>query len=146
MPTAAKIIAALIFGVTGYLTAQSVIPLLPEGMPVNWLFPVSVLIPVVCGWRVMGNLVGKNYAVAINSGIYTVVVCLFYVLLTFSISEMIKRSVGLRYDGPMEAIVGMFGIFVEYALLLAASGPLTYLIAGAVIGGIAAEWTNRRWS
>lgn len=145
MPTAAKLVAAFIFAIGGYLVAESVRPQLPEGQSTPWLIQVSVFIPMICGWRVLGKLVGKNYAVAINSGVYGVAVSLFFVLVTFSVSEMIKLSTRLRYDGPVEAIISSFGILFDYGLLLIHPNTLGLLAGMAVIGGLAAEWAHRKF-
>lgn len=145
MPTAAKLIAAVIFAIGGFLVADSVRPNLPEGQPTPWLVQISMLVPMICAWRVLGRLVGKSYAVAINSGIYAVVVSLFFVLLVFSISEMIKRSMRLQYDGPVEAVTNMFGIIFDYGLLLVGVNSLSIMAGMAVIGGLAAEWAHRRF-
>lgn len=145
MPTAAKLIAAVIFAIGGYLVAESVRPNMPEGQPTPWLLQVSIIVPIICSWRVLGRLVGKSYAVAINSGIYAVVVSLFFVLLVFAISEMVKRSTRLQYDGPVDAIINMFGIVFDYIVLLGDVNTLSILAGLAVIGGLAAEWAHRRF-
>ncbi len=145
MPTAAKLLAAFVFAIGGFLVAESVRPNLPEGQPTPWLIQVSMLVPMVCAWRVLGRLVGTSYAVAINSGVYAVAVSLFFTLLVFAISEMIKLSMRLRYDGPMEALTSMFGIVFDYGVLLVDVNSLAIMAGMAVIGGIGAEWAHRRF-
>ena len=92
MPTAAKLLAAVICIIVGYMTAEAVRPHLPEGTPTKWLIPVSTLVPAICAWRVVGRLAGRGYNVALSMGIYTIAVGIFFVLVTFSIAEMLKRS------------------------------------------------------
>ncbi len=145
MPTAAKLIAAIVMIITGYLTAEAVRPFLPEGLPTKWLIPVSALVPAACSWKVVGRLAGRGYNVAVSMGIYVVFVSVFFVLLVFAISEMLKRSIRLQYDGPMDAIVNMFGIVIEYGVLLINPTPAAYLIGAALLVGPLAEWGHRKW-
>ena len=146
MPTAAKMVAAIILALTGFLAAQAVVPYLPEGQRIPWLYWVSIGVPIVCAWRTIGRLVGKSYWSAFNTGLYGLFVSGFFVLLCFAAGEMIKRSIRLRYDGPMDAIVAMFGIAIEYAALLLNPPVLITLLVGGAVAGLAAEWTNRRWA
>ena len=145
MPTAAKLLAAIVMVVTGYLTAEAIRPYLPEGQPTKWLIPVSTLVPAACAWRVVGRLAGRGYNVSVSMGIYIVCVGIFFTLVVFAIAEMLKRSIRLQYDGPMEAIVNMFGIVLEYGVLLANPMPAAYLIGAALLVGPLAEWGHRKW-
>lgn len=146
MPTAAKLVAAIILSLTGYLSAVAVHEFLPDGQPDKYLIPVSVVFPIFCAWRTLGRMVGGSYRAAINAGIYGVFVSIFFVVTAFAAGEMIKRSIRLRYDGPMEAIVSMFGLAVDYAALLLNPPVLITLVVGAIVAGLATEWTDRRWA
>lgn len=145
MPTSAKLIAAVVLAVFGYLTAQAVRPLLPEGQPTGYLIPVAVLVPAIVGWRIIGRLIGKGYRLSINVGLYATVAAAFFVVLVFAIAEMLKRSTRLQYDGPMEAVTNLFGIIVEYGWLYFNPGPGTYLVVCAIILGPLAEFGHRKW-
>ncbi|MEP5759663.1 MAG: TrgA family protein [Litoreibacter sp.] len=146
MPTAAKLVAAIILSLTGYLTTIAIRDFLPEEQPDNFLIPVSVIVPIFCAWLTLGRMVGGTYRNAINAGVYGVFVSIFYVVSTFAIAEMLKRSMKLRYDGPMEAVVSMFGIAVDYGAILLNPPVAMVLVGGAVVSGIATEWTDRRWA
>ena len=145
MPTAAKLVAAIILALTGYFAVQAVYPFLEEGQPVKWLLKVSVFVPLICGWRTTGRLVGKTYWAGLNSGIYGLVVSIFFVVLTFAAADMITLSMRKRYDGPMEAIVSMFGIWVEMGATLLNPPVLITLLVGGALAGVAAEFAHRKW-
>lgn len=145
MPTASKLVAALILALTGYGAAVSVIPVLPEAQPKSWLIPVCVLVPMVVAWRIMGRLVGRTYGVAVSSGLYAVAAAVVCVVGIFAIAEMIKRSTRLRYDDVMEALIGAIGLFGQYLSLLLHPPVLVVLAVGAVVVGLGAEWSHRRW-
>jgi hypothetical protein len=146
MPTSAKMVAAIILALTGLVAALAVQPFLPEGQRIGWLYQASIGIPIVCAWRTIGRMVGKSYWAALNTGFYGLFVSVFFVLLAFAAGEMLKRSIRLRYDGPMEAITSMFGIALEYSLFLINPPVLIVLLVGGAFAGLAAEWTNRRWA
>ena len=145
MPTAARLISAVMFALIGYLVATTIPEQLPEGVPLHYLYPVSMLIPPLCAWKVIGRLIGRGTTNAINTGVYGIVCSVFFVLLAFAIGEMLKRSLRLQYDGPMEAITGMFAIFLEYGQLLLTPTGLSYLLIGGVVTGLTAEWAHKRW-
>lgn len=145
MPTSAKLVAAFVFAVTGYLVAEMLRATMPEGQPLNWLVQVCVFVPMVIGWRIMGKLVGKNYGVSMNSGFYAIVVSTVSVLLVFSISLMITKSRRLQYDGPMDALVDVFALMLDYALLLLNPYILVTIVVGGFIGGLASEWAHRKF-
>jgi hypothetical protein len=146
MPTAAKLVAAMILAFTGLVAAQVAIPFMDEGQPIKWLYQVAIIVPIFCAWRTIGRLVGKSYWAAFNSGFYGLFVSIFYVLLCFAAGEMIKRSIRLRYDGPMEAVVAMFGIAIEYGAVLLNPPVAVTLLVGGAVAGLAAEWADRKWA
>lgn len=145
MPTAAKLVAAFIFAVCGYMVSELVRAELPEGQKLGWLVQVCVFVPMVVGWRVMGKLVGNNYGVSMNNGLYGIVVSTVSVTFIFAVALMIKKSRRLQYDGPMEALVDVFAIMLEYGLLLLNPFVLIVLVGGGFLAGLASEWAHRRF-
>lgn len=145
MPTAAKLAAAAAFAIVAAIAAHLFIPALPEGTPPGWLREVSAAIGLLCGWWIMGNRVGKGYGEAAGSGILTSALALFWVMLVFSIVTMVKRSMRMLYDGPMDAVIGVFDLMLDYGALLAAPATPVALILGGILGGWFTEWAGRRW-
>jgi len=145
MPTAPKLAAAAAFAIVAAIAAHLFIPALPEGTPPGWLREVSAAIGLLCGWWIMGNRVGKGYGEAAGSGILTSALSLFWVMLVFSIVTMVKRSMRMLYDGPMDAVIGVFDLMLDYGALLAAPATPVALILGGILGGWFTEWAGRRW-
>jgi len=145
MPTAAKLVAAFIFAVCGYLVSEMVRAELPEGQKLAWLVQVCVGIPLIVGWRIMGKLVGNNYGVSMNNGLYAIVVATVAVIFTFAVAQMVKLSRRLQYDGPMEALVDVFAIMLEYGALLLNPVIVMVLVGGGFLAGLSAEWAHRRF-
>ncbi|HCZ00475.1 MAG: tellurium resistance protein [Rhodobacterales bacterium RIFCSPHIGHO2_02_FULL_62_130] len=146
MPTAAKLVAAVMFAAVGFLAAQAYVPSLPEGTQIGFLREICAGLGLVIGWFVMGRLVGKGYVEAVGFGIRTSVTVLFWAVLGFSIYEMILRSTKMMYDGPMEALLGVFDLVIYYGKMMGSPEFIGTLLIGGVLGGIAAEWAGRRWS
>lgn len=147
MPTAARLFAALGFALMAFFASEIVKPLLPEGTQVGRLTMVNTIIGMMCGWLVMGRLAGRGYVSAAGSGLRTAAVILFYVLILWSLLEMLKRSMRKLYDGPMEAIKAMAELMGEYASVLVADPQMPIvLIAGGILAAFFSEWASQRFN
>ncbi len=93
----------------------------------------------------MGNLVGKGYGEAAGSGLRTSVTLVFFALLGFSTYHMILQSTKMVYDGPMDAVLGIFDFMMENGRAMLTAGVLGVLGIGGLVGGMVAEWASRRW-
>ncbi len=144
MPTASKLVAAILFAIVGAIAAHLFLPTLPEGTPPGYLREVSALVGLVWGWRTMGRRVGKGMGEAAGSGIVTSVVMLFWVMLLFAIYLMVHRSMRGLYDGPMDALLGVLNIMYDYGHNLAAPATPIALIVGGIIAGWLSEITYKR--
>jgi hypothetical protein len=144
MPTAAKLISALFFAALGWVLAGVYVPGL-EGAPnVGRLREICAAIGAITGWRVMGSLVGETMWLALGSGLRTAVTMAFFCFLGFSTYEMVLQSTKMVYEGPMEAVLGIFEIMVEYLAVALTPGFVGTLVIGGMLGGCMAEWTHRR--
>ena len=147
MPTAAKLFAAVAFAMVGYFTMQAVkLPgVLPDGTQFGRASELCAVIGALCGWFVMGGLVGRGYRDAAMSGVRVSATILAWGLLGFSIYEMILRSTKMRYDGPMEALLAVFGLILDYGRTLGTLPILGTLVIGGMLAGMFAEFAARRW-
>lgn len=146
MPTAAKLIAAVCFAAVGWFAAHLYVPALPEGTQTGFIREIAAFIGLICGWRILGRLAGRGYGESMGLGLRTSVTIVFWVLVFASIYEMVKRSTKLRYDGPMEAVLGAFDIALGYGQMLANPQMLAVLVLGGIVAGYAAEFAARHWS
>lgn len=146
MPTAAKLVAAALFAALALLAAEIYRPLLPEGTQTGWLHLGSAAIGLICGWRIMGRLVGKGYLTAMNTGIRVSVTVLFWALLAFSIAVMIRRSTKMLYDDAGEAILAVFALMLDYAKLMLDAQFIAAVLLGGLLCGWLTEFVGRRWS
>ncbi len=145
MPTTAKLVAAVIFALIGWLAANAHIPSLGENPAIGRFREISALIGLAVGWGTMGSLVGKGYADAVGSGLRTSVTLVFFALLIFSTVLMFRETARMTYAGPMEAVLGVFQIMLDHGRRMLVPGVLGVLIVGGALGGVLTEWASRRW-
>ncbi len=147
MPTAAKLVASVFFGLLGYFAADLYAQALTDGTRTTYLREGCAVIGLICGWRVMGNIAGKGKGMgdALGSGIRTALTAVFFSLLLFAIYEMVVTSTKGFYDGPMEAVLAIFDIMLDYARALLTPEVVVAVFGGGAVGGMFTEWTARRW-
>jgi hypothetical protein len=145
MPTASKLAAAVAFALLGYFIAQTLVPHLPEGTRLGLFREISAAIGFVVGWLVMGPLPRSNFGGAAGSGMRTALTVVFWALLGFSIYLMIRKSMHMMYDGPMQAVLGVFDLMLQYGKMMLVPDVIGVVLVGGALGGMAVEWVGRRW-
>ncbi len=146
MPTAAKLVAAVLFAALAFVASELYKIGVPDRTVWGPFSPINAAIGALCGWFVMGRLAGSGYRAAMGYGLRTTVTVLFWCLIVFSTYVMVIRSMKMRYDGPMEALVGVFELMIDHAQPMANGVLITTLLVGGMIAGIVVEWAGRRWS
>lgn len=146
MPTASKVVAAVFFAALAYFCGDLVKPLLPEGTRTGWLNEVLAAIGVLCGWNMSGKRAGEGVRAGFGYGLTSSALIAGWGIFLFAGYEALDLSMDRRYDGPMEAIRGMVGFMIDYAVLIGTKDIIGTLIVGGMFGGWLAEWTARRWS
>ncbi len=144
MPTAGRLVAALCLAGVGWIGSEMMRPLLPPETDFGWFNEVNLALGLVCGWVVTGRRLGRGYAHGFSAGLTGLGALIFWALFFQSLNEMLVMALRRRYDGPVEAIVGMFEIALDYGRYLL-DGPLVgVLLTGGVLTGIIAEWVTQR--
>ncbi|MEO5615692.1 MAG: TrgA family protein [Cypionkella sp.] len=146
MPTASKLAAAVAYALLGFIAAQCFVKYLPEGTPLGYFREITAAIGFITGWLVMGKLTRKGYREAVNSGLVTALLLVFWALLAFSLYFMIKKSMRMMYDGPMEAVLGIFQLMFDYGKMLVVPDMLGLILIGGIVAGMVTEWAGKRWS
>lgn len=148
MPTAGRLFAAFAMAIVGYMTAEAFKPQMPEGTVFGFFSIASALIGLVVGWRTLGPDVtrpGPALGVAINAGLKAAIVLVLWALLIFSFEEMIQLAFRKTYKSPMEALVGVVQLALDYAERLLVVDVLSVLAVGSIIAAWLAVWAARRW-
>jgi len=145
VPTAAKLFAGFAFAVLAFFTAEIYKPHMPESTQFGYFSFVSSLIGLVAGWRVMGPEAGHGNWAAVNSGVKTAAVMVCLAAAVFSTYEMLVRAFRPSYKGPMEAVVAIVEIAIDYLKLMVAWDVAIVLVGGGALAGLLSEWAARRW-
>ncbi len=146
MPTAPKLIAALLFAGLAWLVSAMAIPRIDH--PVD-----PVLMPLGCasvglllGWTLMGRRAGEGALAAAAHGVTTALVVAAASILLWSVWRMLVRATRLRYDGPGEALSDTLVLALDNTRLLWHAPTALTMLAGAVAIGLLVDRLARVWS
>lgn len=145
MPTAARLVAAILLAILGWVLSDFVRPLMPEGTDFGWFNYVNAFIGLCVGWTVMGKRAGRGVVPGINNGITGTAVMIIWALGVHSSYEMFRLAMRNRYDGPMEAITAIFLIASEFGIMIATAPVIIVACLGALIAGSATEFAAKHW-
>jgi len=145
MPTGAKLVGAIAFALLAYFITDLVKPLLPEGTRFGMFSPINAVFGFAMGWRIMGKGAGTKYRTSLGYGMTAGAATLFWCLLFWAGYEMLKRSMRMYYDGPVEALQEMASLFIEYARLVAVPEVYWPALVGVVFVSWLTEFFARRW-
>lgn len=145
MPTAARLVAAITLASVGYLASLAYGPYLPEGTPTFWLGPVNVAIGAILGWRFLGRHVASGTMRALQTGIVSAALGLFWSVVSFSIWDMLMLSMKLRYHGMEDALMGVGDLGLQYLGMAMNLPVLGTLVIGGAAAGILSGIARRLW-
>ncbi len=145
MPTAARLVAAVLLAILGWILSEIARPLMPEGTAFGWFNHVNAFIGLCVGWSVIGTRVGRGFVSSINNGVTGTAVLILWCLFAHSCYEMFRLAMRNRYDGPMEALTSIFLIASEFGIMIATPLFFAVAVAGALVTGIAADAAGKRW-
>lgn len=143
--TAARVIAAVLLALTGYVASQLIRDVMPEATAFGIFNYVNAVLGAIIGWIVIGSRTGRGYSNAISIGVTAGAVLIFWGLFLQASREMFALANKRRYDGPMEATVAVFQIGAEYFALMATPTILGAIAGGGIIAAICAEIAARKW-
>ncbi len=145
LPTAARLVAALSLAALGWLGSEMVRPLMPPHTAFGWFNYVNAVLGALCGWFVIGSRAGRGYTESIANGLTGVLALIIWAFFAQSFNLMLKQSMENKYDGPIEAIVGIFDNAIDYGEFLIDPMLIAVLLIGGMICGLLAEASSRRW-
>ena len=146
MPTAGKGVAAVLMAALAWYASDMYRTLMPESTNFGWFNEVNVVIGLVSGWFVIGSRLRRGYSDAIGTGLTGVAALIFWAILIQSCNEMLKLALNRRYEGPVEAIIAVLQIGVEYAQTILHMPLIAVLVGGGIAIGFVAEAVAQRWN
>lgn len=147
MPTASKLVAAIVCAIVAFLAAGQYAAVMPDGRPAGLLPEVSAIVGFLSGWFVLGNFLTRPRArlEAVGTGIRTSVTMAFILLIGFSTWEMLLRAIDGRYKNPLEAVLDIFGRALVLGQPIFTPGVLGMLLLGGLVAGAVAHFASTRW-
>jgi len=146
MPTAAKLVGAVLFALTAFLAAELFKPGMPAGTQFGVFSFICAAIGFLSGWNMMGKRTGFGTSAAISTGIQTSITIAFFALFGFSMYHMVMRSIQLRYNGLSEAMSDVFNLLLDNGAMMMNARVIGALLIGGVVGGVLTDIAGRRWS
>jgi hypothetical protein len=145
MPTAGRLAGAVIFGLFGWYLAGITIPYFPEANSPDFWLPAGAVISLIVGWRIVGSRAGRGYNPAMGIGLTAGFAIGFCMLFLVAFNQMISNALRLRYDGPMDAVVGIFELMLEFGLYFADVQIVVTLLLGGLICAWGVEYFGKRY-
>lgn len=146
MPTAGRLIAAILLGGLAYYASTIVIAIWPDEYNFGRFREVSGLAGALVGWHVIGRRLGRGYLAGIGAGLTGLGAMVFWLFLLLSFNEMLGRSLDLRYTGPFEALNGMFEIAYSWGINIMYPKLWYLLVGGSMVVGLISELFSRKES
>lgn len=146
MPTAGRLAGAVVFALFGWYLGGIAAPFFPSERPPDYLVQLCALVGVFIGWTVCGSRTGQGYRLAVSNGLTSTGAFAFVVLGALALNGMMNNALRNRYDGPMDAVVGMFGLMLEQAQWFFDIPFLTTVVVGGIICAIIAEYFGKRFT
>lgn len=144
MPTAAKLVSALMLSALGWVAAMFIVPLLPDGFVEGAFVPVTAFWGLVAGWTVMGKRLGGGYPHAVAHGLTGVAFLVILALAFNSAWLMVENALMRRYQGPMDAMVGFFKFVLKNLGIMSVPEIIALLLVGGAIAGLSGEFVSHR--
>lgn len=145
MPTGARLVTAVLFAGVGWQASEIIRPLMPEGTDFGWFNEVNVVLGLLCGWIVTGSRLGRGYPEGVSAGLTGLGALVFWALFLQSFNEMLKLALERRYDGPVEGIIAIFKIAIDYGTDVLYMPLIMFLVGTSILIGLIGEICARRW-
>ncbi|MCK0094588.1 TrgA family protein [Yoonia sp. F2084L] len=145
MPTAGRLAGAVIFALFGWYLGGISVELFPEANAPDFWLPANAFIGLIIGWKICGSRAGNGYNAAMGVGLTCAFALGFCALFVVAFNQMISNAMRLRYDGPMDAIVGIFSLMLEFAVYFYDFTLIATLLVGSVICAWFTEFFGQRY-
>ena len=145
MPSAIRLAGLVFFAILAWSVSEMTKPLLPEGTNFGRMSEYIAAIGGIMGWVLVTPRMGERMNSSISAGLTAAIATTFWSLLMVSVYAMLKQSLRMAYDGPVEAVVGVFQLMFEFGQLIATPAIIGTILIGGIVGGIFARAVAKRW-
>lgn len=145
MPTAGRLAGAVVFALFGWYLGGISVEFFPNANAPDLLLPASAFIGLIIGWKICGSRAGRGYNAAVGVGLTCAFAIGFCLLFVVAFNQMISNAMRLQYGGPMDAIVGIFSLMIEFAQYFYDFTLIATLLIGSVVCALFTEFFGKRY-
>lgn len=148
MPTAGRLVAAVLFGPLFWFASTLALPYYPlaEATPPDWFAEGNAALGVVLGWKIAGGRAGQgSWGGAVSHGLTAGIAISVAALFVHSFVQMVQLSLRKVYDGPADAVIGVFALMFENAQVVAHQDVGAVVLGGSLLAGLVVEWFGRNF-
>ena len=144
MPTAAKLVGALLFALLGYVASELALPLLEGLWVARWTPEINAGIGAFIGWSFAGPRAGGGLVEGMSNGLTATLIGLATVLVTHGLLFALRASMRGRYRDPVDVIEAAVDFSLQGAQRLIAPQQVMVLVLGGICIGLLLELTQSR--
>ncbi|MGD9918825.1 MAG: TrgA family protein [Paenirhodobacter sp.] len=145
LPTTAKLFGALGLAMTGFFTAELMVPYLPVGTKAGGLALMMTSFGLLLGWRVIGMNPGRGRSDAMHRGLRASFYLVTWGMVFLGSLQMMHEALRGRYDGVMAALTDVISKGISLASAVLQLDVLAVLFLGGVLSAMLAEWAWKQW-
>ena len=146
MLTAGRLVAAIYFAGFAFMLTSVVIPMLPGQTGLGHFTNINCLVGLAAGWFVMGPRAKGTLRNATGAGFTAAIAGFVAALFIHAGVEMVKLALRKRYDGGVEAIIGVIQEAWKFLIIVASMEVFLMILIGGAIGGLIARSAAMRWN
>ena len=147
MPTAGRLVAAIMFAALTYYISVLTIPQMEEGTAPKYYAEINAAIGALMGWIVAGSRARAPWLGAVSYGLTAIVAILFWTLLAHAFVAMVKGAMRGSYGASAtDAVVDVFRLMMENGMLMLTPLIMGVVVGGAIVAGLITEFFARRFN
>jgi hypothetical protein len=145
MPTAGRLTGAMAYALLGGVLGWLLIPFFDAGRVPDYWLAICIAAGLLVGWVLVGTRTGQRTGVAIGTGLTAAAALAFWVLFVVGARRMVGDSMRGRYDGPTDAVIGVFANMIDDAQQFADPAILLLLVLGSVAAALLTNLIGTRF-
>ena len=147
MPTAAKLVAAILLAISGVIVVIVTVNVYPDAARRSvGMTSAAVAIGIFVGWRGLGRRISDEEGSGIVSGLKAGIAMFIWVLFLYGLADMIAGIMDHAYFQPMTALLVIPAGMIKYGQM-ALNVPImgTMVVLAAIVGKMT-KTADNRWN
>lgn len=147
MPTAARLVAALVLAIGGAITAQVYVSYYPElKSDALAIVEVTAAMGALIGWSSLGTRAGDGVSAAVGYGLRSAAHTAAWVIMILALYHVFDRIAVHTYQEPMDAVEAVFKRSIQYFGMAFKFGVVAAAAVLGIIAGVLMELSSRVWT